>query len=56
MLAGARRLGIPAAATNAAVMAHPEDWARHRLVRAIHLNTTLSELGRDGGRRRAASA
>jgi hypothetical protein len=25
-------------------MAHPEDWARHRLIRAIHLNTTLSEL------------
>ena len=44
VLAGARQLGIPAAATNAAVMAHPEDWARHRLVRAIHLNTTLSAL------------
>ena len=44
VLAGARRLGIPAAATNAAVMAHPEDWSRHRLVRAIHLNTTLSAL------------
>jgi error-prone DNA polymerase len=45
--AAARRLGIPAAVTNAVVMAHPEDWARHRLLRAIHLNTTLSEL--DGG-------
>jgi DNA-directed DNA polymerase III PolC len=44
VLAAARRLGIPAAVTNAAVMAHPEDWARHRLLRAIHLNTTLSEL------------
>ena len=44
VLAAARRLGIPAAVTNAVVMAHPEDWARHRLLRAIHLNTTLSEL------------
>ena len=26
-------------------MAHPEDWQRHRLLRAIHLNTTLSALG-----------
>ncbi len=41
VLAAARRLGIPAAVTNAVVMAHPEDWARHRLLRAIHLNTTL---------------
>ena len=53
VLAGARRLGIPAAATNAAVMAHPEDWARHRLVRAIHLNTTLSEL--EGGQVRLST-
>ena len=44
VLAAARRLGLPAAATNAVVMAHPEDWARHRLVRAIHLNSALSEL------------
>ncbi len=56
VLAAARRLGLPAAVTNAAVMAHPEDWARHRLVRAIHLNTTFSQLedgtpdGRTGGR------
>ena len=42
MLAAARRLGIPAAVTNAVAMAHPEDWSRHRLIRAIHLNTTLS--------------
>nr|MBA3895035.1 DNA polymerase III subunit alpha [Gemmatimonadales bacterium] len=42
VLATARRLRIPAAVTNAVVMAHPEDWARHRLLRAIHLNTTLS--------------
>jgi error-prone DNA polymerase len=44
VLAAARRLGLPAAATNGVVMAHPEDWARHRLLRAIHLNTTLSAL------------
>jgi error-prone DNA polymerase len=44
VLAAARRLGLSAVATNAVVMAHPEDWARHRLVRAIHLNTTFSEL------------
>jgi DNA polymerase III alpha subunit len=44
VLAAARRFGIPAAVTNAVVMAHPEDWARHRLLRAIHLNTTLSAL------------
>jgi error-prone DNA polymerase len=45
VLAAARRLGIPAAASNAVVMAHPEDWARHRVLRAIHLNTTLSDDG-----------
>jgi error-prone DNA polymerase len=44
VLAAARRLGLPAAVTNAVVMAHPEDWSRHRLLRAIHLNTTLSAL------------
>ena len=44
VLAAARRLGLPAVVTNAAVMAHPEDWQRHRLLRAIHLNTTLSAL------------
>ncbi len=44
VLAAARRLGLPAAVTGAAVMAHPEDWQRHRLLRAIHLNTTLSAL------------
>ena len=46
MLAAARRLGLPAVATNAVVAAHPEDWQRHRLLRAIHLNTTLSALER----------
>jgi DNA polymerase III alpha subunit len=44
VLAAARRLELPAVATNGVVMAHPEDWARHRLLRAIALNTTLSEL------------
>ncbi len=54
VLAAARRLGIPAAVTNAVVMAHPEDWARHRLLRAIHLNTTLSELDAGAAERSAA--
>jgi error-prone DNA polymerase len=44
VLAAARRLKLPAAVTNAVVMAHPEDWSRHRLLRAIHLNTTLSTI------------
>ena len=44
VLAAARRLGLPAVATNAVVMAHPEDWSLHRLLRAIHLNTTISAL------------
>jgi len=59
VLAAARRLGLSAVATNAVVMAHPEDWSRHRLVRAIHLNTTISEIeegagaqGRRGAERR----
>ncbi len=52
VLAAARRLGLPAAATNGVVMAHAEDWSRHRLLRAIHLNTTLSAL--DPPRRPAA--
>jgi error-prone DNA polymerase len=44
VLATARRLGLPVVATNAVIAAHPEDWQRHRLLRAIHLNTTLSAL------------
>jgi len=44
VLAAARRLGLAPAATNAVVMAHPEDWSLHRLLRAIHLNTTVSAL------------
>ena len=45
-LAAARRLGVPAVVTNAAVMAHPEDWARHRLLAAIAANGTLEVEGR----------
>ncbi|MGH7509818.1 MAG: DNA polymerase III subunit alpha [Gemmatimonadales bacterium] len=43
-LAAAHRLGLPVVATNGVVAAHAEDWGRHRLLRAIALNTTLSEL------------
>jgi len=43
-LAAARRLGLPAVATNGVVAANAEDWSRHRLLRAIALNTTLSTL------------
>ncbi len=46
-LAVARRLGLPAVATNGVVAAHAEDWSRHRLLRAIALNTTLSALPSD---------
>ena len=49
MLAAARRLGLSPVATNAVVMAHPEDWSLHRLLRAIHLNTTISALERRTG-------
>ena len=40
----ARSLGIPPVATNAVYFANPEDYALHRLVRAIALNRTLSTL------------
>ena len=43
-LAAARRLGLPAVVTNGVVAAHAEDWGRHRLLRAIALNTKLSQL------------
>jgi error-prone DNA polymerase len=43
-LAAARRLGLPTVATNGVVAANAEDWSRHRLLRAIALNTTLSSL------------
>ncbi len=47
VLAAARQLGLPAAVSNAVVGAHPEDWNRHRLLRAIAGNTTLSALSPD---------
>ena len=56
VLAAARRLGLSAVATNAVVMSHPEDWSRHRLVRAIHLNTTLSEVEEAQGDRHAPAS
>ena len=43
-LAAARRLGLPTVITNGVVAANAEDWSRHRLLRAIALNTTLSAL------------
>ena len=43
-LAAARRLRLPVVATNGVVAANAEDWSRHRLLRAIALNTTLSSL------------
>ena len=45
--AAARRLGLRAVATSPVVMAHPEDWPRHRLLRAIDQNATLSTLPPD---------
>jgi error-prone DNA polymerase len=44
VLARARELGLPAVITNGVIGAHPEDWNRHRLLRAIALNRTLSTL------------
>jgi DNA-directed DNA polymerase III PolC len=44
VLAAARRLRLPVVATNGTVAAQAEEWARHRLLRAIALNTTLSAL------------
>ncbi len=46
-LAAARRLGLPVVATNGVVAAQAEEWSRHRLLRAIALNTTLSALPSD---------
>ncbi len=46
-LGAARRMGLPCVATNGVVAARPEDWSRHRLLRAISLNTTLSALPSD---------
>ncbi|HEX6435122.1 MAG TPA: DNA polymerase III subunit alpha, partial [Gemmatimonadales bacterium] len=47
VLAAARRLGLPVMATNGVIAAQQEEWSRHRLLRAIALNTTLSSLPTD---------
>ena len=56
VLAAARRLGVPPVVTNAVRFAHPQDWARHRLLVAIASNGTLSDDGkaerRKGGQKR----
>src|SRR5918992_2339179 len=44
VLAAARRLGLPVVATNGVISAQSQEWDRHRLLRAIALNTTLSAL------------
>lgn len=40
----ANSLKIPPVASNAVYFAHPDDYSLHRLVRAIDLNRTLSDL------------
>jgi error-prone DNA polymerase len=45
VLATARKLGVLPVATNAVRFAHPEDWARHRLLVAIARNGTLTGNG-----------
>ena len=47
VLAAARRLGLPPVATNGVVVANAEEWARHRLLRAISLNVALSACPAD---------
>jgi DNA-directed DNA polymerase III PolC len=47
VLAAARRLGIPAVVTGGVVMAHAEDWNRHRLIDAIHRNGVILSEGGD---------
>ena len=42
VLAAATRLGIPPVVTGAVMFAHPEEWAKHRLLTAISLNVPLS--------------
>jgi error-prone DNA polymerase len=39
-----RRLGLPPVATNRVHFSRTEEWATHRLLRAIAMNTTLSRL------------
>jgi len=43
----ANNLKIPPIASNAVYFAHPDDYSLHRLVRAIDLNRTLSDLPSD---------
>ncbi len=50
VLAAARRLGTPAVVTGGVVMAHAEDWPRHRLIHAIHCNGTLDRADGEGDR------
>jgi DNA-directed DNA polymerase III PolC len=42
--AAARRLGLRVVASNGVISAGQDEWTRHRLLRAIALNTTLSAL------------
>ena len=42
VLSAGRRLDVLPVVTNAVMFAHPEDHARHRLLRAIALNTTMT--------------
>ena len=42
VLAAATRLGIPPVVTGAVMFAHPEEWAKHRLLTAIASNVPLS--------------
>jgi len=39
----ARQLGVPAVVTGGVMMAHAEDWQRHRMVGAIHRSGTVSD-------------
>jgi error-prone DNA polymerase len=43
-LAFSRRSGLPPVATARAQFVHPGQFALHRMLRAIALNTTLSRL------------
>ena len=42
-----RRTELPPVSTNRVHFSHPDDFATHRLLRAIALNTTLSRLPKD---------
>lgn len=44
VLARARQMRLPVAASNNIVASHPEDWARHRLLVAIANNTAISAV------------